>query len=286
VDYGCDNNALLNLQGPLLPSEFALYQEALPSTTNSSGFGDIVQADMSNPAHRLLCNFKQKLNDGLVFKPPLQAGKTCAVVSGAGTMLAHEQGTEIDSHDIVLRFNEHPTTGYEKYVGTRTTWRYAKWHAPPKNLSERIHDTVAFGPSDGTLHSMMQGFYPNCMDDEPRASNDWLTSGFYGMMIALSNCAIVDGYGFVSSLEDANLENTLYKYYAPGCFFKHKNDPVHGWFPHAEHDIWARLTVTDRNEWSKSGKTQYLGFSSVQCPSNVAMPGPLDNVVCVDNLSK
>lgn len=48
---------------------------------------------------------------------------TCAIVSSAGSMYKSKLGKEIDSHDIVLRFNSAPTEGYEEDVGAKTNIR-------------------------------------------------------------------------------------------------------------------------------------------------------------------
>jgi len=49
--------------------------------------------------------------------------KTIAVV-GSGKF-NKKYGEEIDSHDVVIRFNDAPTIGYEKYVGGKTNFRCA-----------------------------------------------------------------------------------------------------------------------------------------------------------------
>ena len=51
-------------------------------------------------------------------------GKTCAVVGNGGVnMRDQNQGYGIDGADIVIRFNDGPTSGFEKYVGRKTTFR-------------------------------------------------------------------------------------------------------------------------------------------------------------------
>lgn len=49
---------------------------------------------------------------------------SCAIVASSGSLLNCEKGEEIDSHDVVVRFNTSPTVGYEKYVGTITDFRF------------------------------------------------------------------------------------------------------------------------------------------------------------------
>ncbi|XP_034823924.1 beta-galactoside alpha-2,6-sialyltransferase 2 isoform X1 [Maniola hyperantus] len=57
---------------------------------------------------------------------PLQEGRvfnTCAVVTSAGALLGSRLGEFIDSHDMVLRFNNAPTENYTDDVGSKTTFR-------------------------------------------------------------------------------------------------------------------------------------------------------------------
>ncbi|KAM3966552.1 beta-galactoside-a-2,6-sialyltransferase [Aphomia sociella] len=48
---------------------------------------------------------------------------TCAVVTSAGALLGSRLGEFIDSHDMVLRFNNAPTVNFTDDVGTKTTFR-------------------------------------------------------------------------------------------------------------------------------------------------------------------
>ncbi|CAG0881684.1 unnamed protein product [Cyprideis torosa] len=49
--------------------------------------------------------------------------KSCVAVSNSGKLMGSKLGTFIDSHDVVLRFNHAPTRGFERDVGSKTTYR-------------------------------------------------------------------------------------------------------------------------------------------------------------------
>ncbi|KAI1278409.1 Beta-galactoside alpha-2,6-sialyltransferase 2 [Halotydeus destructor] len=49
--------------------------------------------------------------------------RTCALVTSAGSLKGAKLGPEIDSHDLIVRFNNAPTEGFEEDVGARTTVR-------------------------------------------------------------------------------------------------------------------------------------------------------------------
>ena len=67
-----------------------------------------------------------------LFPPDNHAQKygSCAVVGSAGHLLGSGLGSWIDSSQVVIRFNEAPTAGFEWHVGSRTTLRIIHASAP------------------------------------------------------------------------------------------------------------------------------------------------------------
>lgn len=49
---------------------------------------------------------------------------TCAVVGNSENLLKNKYGSEIDGHDVVIRNNNAPIHGFQKYVGSKTTFRF------------------------------------------------------------------------------------------------------------------------------------------------------------------
>jgi hypothetical protein len=52
-----------------------------------------------------------------------RSAQTCAVVGSSGLLTQAKFGAEIDAHDLVMRFNDAPTAGFEDLVGGKTTMR-------------------------------------------------------------------------------------------------------------------------------------------------------------------
>jgi len=79
--------------------------------------------------------------------PKLRANR-CAVVGNGGSLSNATLGKEIDEHDIVIRVNQGPTSGYETLAGSRTSVRMLnhKW-SKEYRLTKRLR--LGTGGVDG-----------------------------------------------------------------------------------------------------------------------------------------
>ncbi|KAM4693582.1 beta-galactoside alpha-2,6-sialyltransferase 1-like isoform 2-T2 [Discoglossus pictus] len=111
----------------------------------------------------LLCEIRNRVNMSMVRSSdlPLSASKwskylptksfqeeagsfgKCAVVSSAGSIKSSSLGSEIDSHDAVIRFNAAPTAGFETDVGSKVTFRLVNsqvvFHSEYKFLEDPMY---------------------------------------------------------------------------------------------------------------------------------------------------
>ena len=54
--------------------------------------------------------------------------KTCAVVGNSGVLLHKQYGAFIDSHEMIMRINNARTSGFEEFVGSKTTISFINSH--------------------------------------------------------------------------------------------------------------------------------------------------------------
>ena len=147
---------------------------------------------------------------------------TCAVVGSSGIVLNYEHGGDIDDHDMVFRFNSAPTRGFEKHVGSKTTYRITNtqnwgFHEPKTEESILIHFRAKsaikglFWNSKQKKPLKLYAFAPDFVEYVGAKGQLLATSGLYGILLALQRCHSVSIYGFQVSTQ----HGTLYHYYDP-----------------------------------------------------------------------
>ena len=147
----------------------------------------------------------------------------CAVVGSAGHLLNSSLGAHIDAHELILRFNEAPTLGFEADVGSHTTHRivpglrhdhihsYIGHRIRPRPDSEQLiffpkHlpgtsgiDEFLFwnARANGTgVHLLSPVLVQHAWHMIASRSLDKIpSSGFVGILWAMSVCNHVDLYG-------------------------------------------------------------------------------------------
>ena len=145
---------------------------------------------------------------------------TCAVVGNSGSLLETQFGSDIDSNEVVIRFNSAVTEGYEQFVGYKTTFRIVNsvdnrfTNAPPGSPSApspdettiftvRSWDVIREYSKISFQRSMELG--PYVMADPEFLCHvwDWVhrrgekpSSGLVGIILALRSCRLVRAYGF------------------------------------------------------------------------------------------
>ncbi len=132
-------------------------------------------------------------------------GKSCAVVGSAGNLKNSSYGDIIDGHDVVFRMNDAPLKGYEKDVGTKSTFRVMTgrvvfsdrddqvllskniWAAAelfPRFIRKNRHRILMVGP---TISVNAQNLF---------ASKTHPSTGMFTLLLALQTCRSVDAFGF------------------------------------------------------------------------------------------
>lgn len=88
-----------------------------------------------------------------------KAFNSCAVIASSGALWKSNLGKFIDSHDLVMRFNNAPTVGFEKDVGKKTTIRVLNSQVVSKEIYNFLEDDlyknmtlVAWDPSNYTSY--------------------------------------------------------------------------------------------------------------------------------------
>jgi hypothetical protein len=94
------------------------------------------------------------------------------IIGNGSTLLGKENGSKIDEFDIVVRFNAYAIKGYEKNVGTKTTYWYNTINF--QNIADELRTKVPYerivihswewNPSKDKTYQNFQNFYKDSVD--------------------------------------------------------------------------------------------------------------------------
>lgn len=243
---------------------------------------------LSKPQKTLLCHLKEAAGERFQTEPPLPIAQNCAVVSHSGGLLFHEHGEDIDSHERVIRFNSNPVNGFEKHVGKKTDVRFGVFpglednevgdlivHSIMQPLCGQMNCKRKYGrpvrlitgppvDADPTFGTIMGKLYPTRAGQNETPALE-LTTGFDGMLLALTTCRSVEGFEMTPS----DIASRCARYAYDSALYPGQADENnwHGYF-NAEHDLWARLSV-DVGTRRTDGKILLPGFPTLNCDSEL-----------------
>ena len=186
------------------------------------------------------------------FNHPLlrQRWNRCAVVGSSGRLLKTKFGQEIDRHDVIVRINYPPTSGYEKHVGSRPTDihffgdKVTKCFNDSDSESKLVVFPFPFGkryktdvfkvckanrelqlyPISSYIFNFARGLVKKYSKDPGAHRNGFPSSGFRAVIFSMMMCANVDVYGFGLS-GDKNEPVHYYEKSKDSRSFKRGHDP-------------------------------------------------------------
>mmetsp|Transcript_20367 Transcript_20367/g.37049 ORF Transcript_20367/g.37049 Transcript_20367/m.37049 type:complete len:352 (+) Transcript_20367:74-1129(+) len=223
----------------------------------------------------------------------LPTARRCALVSNSGVMLKHDYGTEIDAADLVIRFNDAEIGGnLSSKVGAREDVRLLnhlvgeKMLAGEFNLSpntlyllsrHRPHDLVVrnwlldkHGGYSHKDHLVVGTGELENIATKILTSPTFLpfpgigplgnpTTGFLGLLVAMSSCEEIHAYGFV---ESHTAWHSTFHYYGElkkgNAMSSHTHSADHP-FADEERSIFAKAALN--NDTAESDIAVIPGFS-------------------------
>jgi len=233
-------------------------------------------AKLTQEQQHVFCYLKQQLMDYYILNPiphALSGKRSCAIVSSSGALLQHSHGEDIDGHDVIFRINSAPTEGFEQHVGSRTTfivgWNFSGVTESVEGLSPKVTVDARL-PLKLAEQQVLRDLYPMKMGFNAQSSDP--TSGFKGMIMALSHCWVLDAFEMTPS---AKADYSSYNYYNTQPGLRAVQNTWHEYFE-AEHHLWAFLSTSDKATLEDSGKTTYPGFAQLTCPDQITSPASLE----------
>lgn len=102
----------------LTPSEYKRMFRFL----NINGFRNMYYKNLSSTIHKLTSENNRYMFDDLLHAKEKKDCIRCAIIGNGGILNGSKMGAEIDAHDYVFRVNTALTKGFEKDVGTKTSF--------------------------------------------------------------------------------------------------------------------------------------------------------------------
>lgn len=135
--------------------------------------------------------------------------KSCAIVASSKALKGKKLGMKIDSNEVVMRMNGAPTKGYEKDVGSKTTFRvqhggYFGWREQPEEVClgkwaagrDRSSHSELEKMSRTKVHAINPNFARKSRTDWFTKRDHLPTQGFRALLILLASCKEVSAFGF------------------------------------------------------------------------------------------
>ncbi|KAJ0181156.1 hypothetical protein K1T71_003241 [Dendrolimus kikuchii] len=205
---------------------------------------------------------------------PLQERRvfnTCAVVTSAGALLNSRLGNFIDSHDMVLRFNNAPTENYTDDVGSKTTFRILNSQLKPPAFTIKLIAFLTFTPFNYTsrrpeadVHilnpQVLWELWTILQDSSPyRLRRNPPSSGFLGIWFSMHRCNRVRVFEYVPSVHVSRRCHYHAVRDDPACTFG-------AWHPLAqEKALVERLRDNSDIDVFQRGFIDILGFNTLNC---------------------
>ncbi len=128
-----------------------IYRTPILVTQRSLEEDQEISADLKELTGFVLKKIPPRMRDG----QPFENGGRCAIVGNSANLVKSGYGSEIDSHDVVLRMNDAVVSGYESDVGGKTTVLLLNGGpAMPVISGEKIHLLTYCIDTTAILHTI------------------------------------------------------------------------------------------------------------------------------------
>jgi len=201
---------------------------------------------------------------------------SCAVVGNGGSTLLYELGALIDSHDLVIRLNSGPTSGFEKHVGNKTGVRLVNRahigyrERPTEPVLQHVSTDVALrqfmrmkkkdAAAQAATYMIDIQFHEHAYQYTDKGV---LSNGLYAILLASELCTRVTIFGFLRQWKGS----ARYHYYnqeEPDALQSQRDD---------KEERRIRLFLEERAATHRYGEPCMTGAMTSLCGGGDPCPG-------------